>query len=269
MLQQSARDQPGSTGNVPTTSAIGAGRSRQSTKLEFPQQERPGLTTRSSPRVRIEPYSVKRRICTSRRSVGIEKDNSPVSKGKSDVTSDKIVSETATESETMATDIKIELVDSSSEEPSDTGKYSEQETHDRNQSMSRTETTSASTIEARESVLDNDDESISEHSSSHGNIIPNVPEGLMLEPNIDDLISESSSHCGTEADVNTDWTVNIVKVEALSQSDMELDLADTEPGTPGEARVNPMFSFDPNNGAMGNPGDAQSVPSKLIINSVI
>lgn len=269
MLQQSDRDQPGSTGNIPTTSAIGARRSRQSTKPESPQQQHPGLTTRSSSRVRIEPYSVKRR--TGRRSVGLENAKSPVAMGKSDDSSDKSVSETATESETMATDIKIELVDSSLEEPSHIGKYSEQETHDGNQSMSRSETTSdnqsASQIEDSVCVLDNDDddddESICEHSSNHSNIIPNVPEGLMLEPNLADLISGSSSHGGkTGADVNTDWTVNMVKVEAISESEMELDLVGTEPGIPGEAKVIPMYSSDPNNGAMGNAGDAQPVPSK-------
>jgi hypothetical protein len=129
---------------------------------------------------------------------------------------------------------------------------SDNENHDSNQT-SQDNAPSVSKSESGE----REDDAKSESSNS---TIPNEAqaEGLGLDSDLSNIIAGSSQSQGSESG-EIDANVS-VKVEAISESDMELEITGVEPGRPlpqdtWDPNMSMGMNFDPSQGAAGNQAD--------------
>ncbi|XP_045182193.2 zinc finger and SCAN domain-containing protein 21-like [Mercenaria mercenaria] len=201
---------------------------RQSPSVVSPQLQ-VGALTRSSPRLRHEPYTVKR--IASRRSLDLEKG---FSKKEASTVLNKPEIPNVVFDENIR--VKTECPESIGESTS-IGALSELEGEHHlkteslnaskvksfeNQSTSQKEATFQS--EAERSLLDSDNGSIP--LSENANRV--IPESLFVNSGFaSSVIEKPDNENKTESEIDSD--VN-VKIEAISESDMELEITGIEPG---------------------------------------
>ncbi|XP_060579409.1 zinc finger protein 84-like [Ruditapes philippinarum] len=153
--------------------------------------------------------------------------------------------------------IKIEPEDSNDESSNQDSAAPESDINAQSSSQSPSNAPSTPSKVKSESG-EKDDDAKSESSNS---TIPNEPpaEGLSLDSDLSNLISgnnqEQSSETASEMDPNVS-----VKLEALTENEMELEITGVEPGRPmvpqdnWDPSVSMGMNYDPT-GATGNPGD--------------
>jgi len=205
------------------------------TRYMSPQSVRPIALTRAGPGVRHEPYSVPRQ-----RRVSLDPLRSPPMPSG------------------IRTPTKMIKV-----EPGD---------NDDTSNQSAPEETSSPSSPSHNTSVKQDNANEDPVSESSTSTIPNEAgtEGLSLGADLSNLISDSDNQSANPS--NSDNIDPNVKIEAISESEMELEITGVEPGRPVIGQdwgpdTSMVMGYDPM-GATGSPGDmaaAQQGYSKCLI----
>ena len=155
--------------------------------------------------------------------------------------------------------IKIEPEDSNDDTSNQGSNLPESDINNQSSSQSPSQSNPPSTpSKVKSESGEKDDDARSESSNS---TIPNeaTGEGLSLDSDLSNLISGNNQQQSSETTSEIDPNVS-VKLEALTENEMELEITGVEPGRPPmpqdnwDPNVSMGMNFDPT-GATGNQGD--------------